>query len=286
MSTLIDSHEFMSNYHGHDIRLLREYHHKMVSTGRNTIWLAGDSTLDNKFWVKEQYHLPYFLNDVFESNYLKGDVATFLNSYLETTNYYCLNCAVEEATLGQKTHLNEQDLFLRDHLQPDDILVVCIGGNDVALRPSLTTIYNLILCLKTNTNATLTQRPEQAWGLSHFVKLFKEDLTRYINKLTDLVKPKKIIICMLYYPDEKQTGGWADKTLGYLEYNTNPGRLQLLIRQIYNLGLSKIKIPDVEVCPCPLFEYLNGKDTNDYVQRVEPSCSGSRKIASAILKLL
>ncbi len=33
-----------------------------------------------------------------------------------------------------------QDLLIRDHMRPDDVLVVSVGGNDVALRPSLSTI--------------------------------------------------------------------------------------------------------------------------------------------------
>lgn len=36
----------------------------------------------------------------------------------------------------------------------------------------------------------------------------------------------------------------------------------------------------------PLFEILDGKDTHDYVERVEPSPAGGHKMANAILSEL
>ncbi len=38
-------------------------------------------------------------------------------------------------------------------------------------------------------------------------------------------KPKKIIICSLYFLDEKATGGWADKQLKFLGYDNDPTKL-------------------------------------------------------------
>jgi len=35
-----------------------------------------------------------------------------------------------------------------------------------------------------------------------------------------------------------------------------------------------------------MFKVLNGKDSRDYIQRVEPSSSGGHKLASAIMDLL
>ena len=37
-----------------------------------------------------------------------------------------------------------------------------------------------------------------------------------------------------------------------------------------------------EVVPFPLFKVLDGKNTDDYLQRVEPSPSGGKKMADAL----
>jgi len=49
---------------------------------------------------------------------------------------------------------------------------------------------------------------------------------------------------------------------------------------------SKIQIPGCEVIPIPLFHVLNGKDSEDYVARVEPSQVGGRKMAEYLLDVL
>lgn len=49
--------------------------------------------------------------------------------------------------------LKPQDVFLRDHLQPNDVLVVSIGGNDVALWPTpctIASIAGLVHCTPTS----------------------------------------------------------------------------------------------------------------------------------------
>lgn len=40
--------------------------------------------------------------------------------------------------------------------------------------------------------------------------------------------------------------------------------------------------PGTEVVPFPLFEVLDGKNTEDYLQRVEPSPSGGKKMGDAL----
>lgn len=45
----------------------------------------------------------------------------------------------------------------------------------------------------------------------------------------------------------------------------------------------KISIPGTEVIPLPLFNVLDGKNTDDYVARVEPSPQGGRKMAEYLL---
>ena len=47
-----------------------------------------------------------------------------------------------------------------------------------------------------------------------------------------------------------------------------------------------INIPGTQVVPVPLFHALDGKTTNDYVARVEPSSQGGRKMAEYILDMI
>ena len=54
---------------------------------------------------------------------------------------------MEESTLNERTfRLLSQDKFIQDHISEDDILIVSVGGNDVAWAPCPCTIAS-ILCL-------------------------------------------------------------------------------------------------------------------------------------------
>jgi hypothetical protein len=57
---------------------------------------------------------------------------------------------------------------------------------------------------------------------------------KYIESLTAKTKPKKILVCMIYYPDEAQVPSWAGASLGALGYNSNPARVQMLIRKAFD----------------------------------------------------
>ena len=58
-----------------------------------------------------------------------------------------INTAVEASTLNERTFkLRPQDTFIRENIHPEDVLVVSVGGNDVALCPCPCTIAS-ILCL-------------------------------------------------------------------------------------------------------------------------------------------
>ena len=46
---------------------------------------------------------------------------------------------------------------------------------------------------------------------------------------------------------------------------------------------AKIKIEGTEVIPFPLFEVLDGSNSGDYEQRVEPSPQGGQKMAKALM---
>lgn len=56
---------------------------------------------------------------------------------------------------------------------------------------------------------------------------------KYIEKLTSKTKPKKVLVCMIYYPDEHVAPSWSNSALGALGYNSNPQQLQALIRKMF-----------------------------------------------------
>ena len=64
--------------------------------------------------------------------------------------YGVINCAVEESTVGARacSRLLDQDTFIRDHITGDDMLVVSVGGNDIALKPNPCTIVHMLSLVK------------------------------------------------------------------------------------------------------------------------------------------
>ena len=65
------------------------------------------------------------------------------------------------------------------------------------------------------------------------VHLFGTRVEKYLERLTAKTKPKKILVCMIYYLDENVVPSWANPALGALGYNTNPQKLQLMIRRAF-----------------------------------------------------
>ena len=90
-------------------------------------------------------------------------------------------------------------------------------------------------------------------------------------------------LALVYYPEEHPTPSWAGPALGALGYNSNPAKLQLMIRKVFTDAISEIQIAGTDVIPVPLFHALNGKNSSDYVARVEPSSQGGRKMAEFLL---
>ena len=111
-------------------------------------------------------------------------------------------------------------------------------------------------------------------GYPYMIDLFKHRVGNYVRRLVGTTKPKKVIICMIYHLDEQSSGSWADCALRCLCYDWFPGRLQAGIEAAFKDATCKIKIDGTEVVPFPLFEVLDGTNTEDYLQRVEPSPSG------------
>lgn len=91
---------------------------------------------------------------------------------------------------------------------------------------------------------------------------------------------------MIYYLDENVTPSWANASLGGLGYNKDPEKLQLIIQKTYEKITSTIRIPGTEVIPIPLFHVLDGKKSEDYVARVEPSALGGKKMAEYFVDVI
>jgi hypothetical protein len=289
---MISFKKFYYEYHGHKVIHLNQIytHFKDIDPNRKFIFLAGDSSLDNKYWILKESHEQAVngYEQIIDQKQMVPDVSYHINKFLvasSKTEYVSINAAVEESTIDiRKSGLLEQDQFIKEKITDNDILIVSVGGNDIALRPSLYTAWNMVLMIYLNTISMINMGPRVAFGMNYFINKFSAEVKDYIKELIGDKKPRKVIVCMIYYPDEKTTGSWADTTLGYLGYNTNPKKLQAAIQQIYAYATSKVHIEGVSVEPFALFNVLDGTDTDDYIQRVEPSVQGGRKMGEALVK--
>lgn len=245
----------------------------------------------------------------------KKDVAYCLNSALVNaglgSRYVALNCAVEESKISSRDcgGLLPQDIFIRDHITSDDVLVVSVGGNDVALTTNAFTACSMLslvccstqgckrngcgcaipcvgdpCCLGGSLIGCLSNLCACPFGVGYFIHLMKTKLEMYLSRLIEKTKPRAVAICMIYFPSEEENGSWADPILNALCYNKSPAMVQDAIRLMYKLAIKEVRLPGTTVVPVPLFEVMDGKTFEDYCQRVEPSPSGGAKMADMILK--
>lgn len=164
---------------------------------------------------------------------------------------------VEATTLNERWYkLRPQDIFLRDNIKQNDILIVSIGGNDVALLPTPCTIASMTgllclpkLCVQNGKSCCTVPINDYCCGcstsllsctgscppcLGYFRHLFGVRVQKYIEALTVKTKPRKILVCMIYYPDEDiASPSWAGFALKALGYNKNPEKLQSLIKKAF-----------------------------------------------------
>ena len=310
--SLIDATDFYGEYHGHKVSHLKKLLPVLRESSDRLIWLAGDSSLDNKYWFNQRKPAVGPYKDVLSPPWSITDVNYWINQKLieRKSRTACINTAVEATTLNERTFgLRAQDKFLREHIQPNDVLVVSVGGNDVALMPcpcTIASILGLLFCVpqswvyngRTCSTCPLDDcccgcgfslascacaRPPCLGYLRH---LFGTRTQHYIRRLTALNTPHTICVLMIYFPDEHVTPSWAGGALGALGYNSNPTKLQGLIRKAFLEATSKIQIPGAQVIPVPLFHVLDGRNPDDYVARVEPSPIGGEKMAVYILDML
>lgn len=244
----------------------------------------------------------------------RKDIAYWLNYEIVrrgiTRSVSVTNAAIEESSVGLRSccRLLGQDQFIRSNITTKDILIVSLGGNDIALRPNLCTIIHMLTLIKCcsisalkNAGGSACPCDEYCGGCTmssasdclawpccygYFLHLFGTRIQAYLENVTSKTRPKAIVVCMIYYPDEVATGSWADATLGALGYNSNPEKLQALIDVLFRDATSKISIPGTKVIPVALSKALDGKNTEDYSQRVEPSAVGGAKMATLLMDTL
>ncbi|KAK0928270.1 hypothetical protein LTR29_017443 [Friedmanniomyces endolithicus] len=159
------------------------------------------------------------------------------------------------------------DDFTRDHIQPKDILIVSIGANDIALSPTAATMRHMLQLAWLTPLSSIDRGT--ASSLAYFKHMFGEQTKAYITRMIAKQKPRVVIVCTIYYPLE-----------------AGVGQLQAAIRKMYEQATSSISIEGTTVIPCPLFESLDGKAKEDYVERVEPSVQGGKKMATHLVRLL
>ena len=120
-----------------------------------------DEILDNRFF--NDYETSYDHGCVIYGRLLikKRDVER------ERENQGCVFCCWED-----RNELWEQDKFIRDNITENDYLIICIGGNDIALKPSMETQMQMGKLIQMSSAEEVRNNPE-AWGFEHFQSIFK-----------------------------------------------------------------------------------------------------------------
>lgn len=297
---------FYQNYLGHEVNHLKDVFSLLPSEAVH-IWLCGDSSLDNKHWLfktngakASQMHDPSFTAPALNGYEhalcaparMVQDVSYHLNALAHeqrgkhTQPLVTINAAVEESTVRDRDdQLLGQDRFICEHLAPQDVVVMSLAGNDVALRPTLATILSMLLLTHAAPKALI--RCGWAPGQGYFEHLFGERVRRIAERVVSRTKPALVVICMLYFLDEQPSGSWADSVLSKLGYDRDPAKLQLILSSMCErLTQRGLHIEGTRVAICPLFEALDGSDPADYCERVEPSVVGGRKVAERIWRTI
>ncbi len=297
--------EFYGTYHGHSPVLLEALFNHLVAEPRRqgiavrVVFLAGDSSMDNKYWIPHREPSVNGYEDVLRPRTAAvPDIAHQLNKLFAATGsgatgtrFVCINCAVEESTIGVRrkgTSLLLQDEFLRDHITPDDIICCSVGGNDIALKPTVATVVGVGWLSRCASAANIAAGT--AWGMGHLQTLFGEDLRGYLNALCSKQRPCLVVPSVIYYPDmNAKAASWANVVLKAIGYNTTPATVQNVIDRVVVDVRTQVTAGTVNAQAgrvAALSEALNGTHTYDYVARVEPSAQGGIKIAQLFVKIL
>lgn len=318
----IDTSAFYSEWSGHPLAFLRTFCDAAhtIRPSKPVIYLAGDSSLDNKAWIDSKATPPVPVPEIYSQTFAttsnpapKHDIAFWLNHYLGL-RATCINTAIEATLLRERDHkLLPHDEFIRDSISSNDVLIVSVGGNDIALSPTSETMMHMaqiptLVASASSNPGALASNP----SLQYFQHLFKDKVENYISRLVSKQKPRAVIVCMIYYPLEANTASkmgkaataiaslvssksssatsqqssWADTQLRMLGYDDHPEVLQSAIRLVYEHATKQIRVEGTQVIPCALFEVLDGKRSGEYTARVEPNGEGGRKMAERFAEML
>ncbi|KZM27134.1 uncharacterized protein EKO05_0009004 [Ascochyta rabiei] len=292
ISNKINCSRFYFEWKGHQIQDIATFHAIAAERRPNKpiVYLAGDSSLDNKYWVHSNRELQVQVPEIYEHTLdrptPKPDVAFWINHFLGDSAT-CINTAVEESMLRERDQeLLSHDVFIRDNIRPEDVVIVSVGANDIALKPLPCTIRHMLQLAWATPRSSLDNGT--ASSLEYFREMFGPRIQDYVERLTAKARPRAVIICMIYFPLEWGLGqqSWADTQLKALGYNTWPGQLQTAISTLYRMATQNITVRGTEVVPCALHEVLDGKVASDYTARVEPNEEGGKKMARRFAELL
>lgn len=299
---IVSAVDYYKEWSGHTREHLESVYRGLKAQGCTSfIFYAGDSSLDNKHWIFQGK------NNSSEETYLDDTVtAAAINGYEKIlrpprmvkdvdywVNYYLLQLAppkvcsimtsIEASTLAQRDHqLLIQDAFIRDHITENDYLIISVAGNDIAALARNNVIFD---------RAMSKPELEQSNFFKTMLPFYKDKTKDFVERLIAKRKPKAVLIGTLYYLDEnimdvKNNGAWPRGILLNLGYGNHPTTLQNAINLLYEQGTKKIAIPGVNIIPILLAEALDGKNPDDYIQLVEPSSQGSKKMARLFVNKL
>jgi len=292
VQSYINARAYYGEFYGHQVAHLESVYASLSAAGcKRFIFLAGDSTLDNKYWLEETAPACNGYEHILRPPRMKKDVAYWLNRLaadrLGPLEVCTIMSSVEASTLADRKNFAEplaQDAFVRDHLRPSDFVILSAGGNDIALRPTVATALNMVLA--TRSPAWLSRCG--VWpGLGYLVRFFCDGFAAMLRQIAHPSLRARALVCMIYYPQERSDRkSWASLALRALGYDSDPSKLQLVIREVFEQGLQKLTVEGTRIVPIPLYTVLNASDGRDYEHRVEPSVEGGRKMATAFLDAL
>jgi hypothetical protein len=289
----IDANKFWNNWSGHPVKDVETVYEQLGTNKERVVWLVGDSSLDNKHWIFEELNNGKYKNingyeTLISPNVAVPDVAYHFNQLIldNGLNWLCINASIEESMLRQRQNqLLPHDLVVQKNIKQNDVLIVSVGGNDVAMMPTLQTIWAVFRSVMCSSLEKI--QDGTAPGCEYLIKLFSVKVQEYIEKIIGDKKPSAVLVCMIYYPDTNwKISSWANFTLSVMGYNRNPAKLKALTSLIFEKATKQITIEGVKCIPIPLFEVMDGSDSSLYVARVEPSNEGGKKMAECFLNAL
>lgn len=276
--------KYYSEYYGHPINDL-DYLVNNLFKNKSKIYIIGDSTMDNKHWLKSKScESVNGYEKVLKS--MVPDINFYINYYLNQFEipYVSINAAVEESCIIEKSKLNDHDKFVSKNIKDEDILIVSIGGNDVGTKLDTSMMINLVTSLFMYDPETIEKNPQKI--IPEILKRFQINLKKYIKDIIGQVKPKLIIICGFFFPCFHEQDSWANNMLNLIDYKKNYNKIHSVTKSIYEHGIKSIEFDDIEIKTIPLYEVLDFKDKNDYVARVSASDEGGFKIGRELIRII